>query len=156
MDKTGLSALDSEVPTLAPSRVSLSDDGKVSAAGEHTDVDLSSNPVETSDEKHDEKHADLARQSTATSKTGKPLEQTPTREDGTEYPKGVTLSLIVLALCLSVFVMALGKPFPFPPVPPPKLTATDNSIIATAIPSITTQFNSLADVGWYASGTPHP
>jgi hypothetical protein len=114
MDKPGHSALDSEVPTLAPSRVSTSDDGKVSAAGEQTDVEMgSSNPVETADEKHDEKHGDLARQATATSKTGKALEQTPTREDGTEYPKGMTLSLIVLALCLSVFVMALGKPLPF-------------------------------------------
>ncbi|KAI8210000.1 Aspyridones efflux protein [Colletotrichum sp. SAR 10_76] len=44
------------------------------------------------------------------------------------------LGLIVLALCLSVFVMAL-----------------DNSIIATAIPRITDEFNSLNDVGWYGS-----
>lgn len=40
-----------------------------------------------------------------------------------------------IALCLSVFLVAL-----------------DNTIIATAIPKITTQFNSLNDVGWYGSG----
>ncbi|CAK5276200.1 unnamed protein product [Mycena citricolor] len=51
-----------------------------------------------------------------------------------QYPQGVRLALITLALCLSVFLVAL-----------------DNTIIATAIPKITDQFNSLADVGWYAS-----
>jgi hypothetical protein len=111
----------SEVPTLAPSRASVSDDGKASATGEQTDVEVgSSNPVETSsqNEKHasqlDEKHTSesLARQATATSKTGKPLEPTATREDGTEYPTGLTLGLIVLALCLSVFTMALGMHSP--------------------------------------------
>ncbi|CAK5276202.1 unnamed protein product [Mycena citricolor] len=55
------------------------------------------------------------------------------RED-VEYPRGMKLALIVLALCLSVFLVAL-----------------DNTIIATAIPKITDQFNSLADVGWYGS-----
>lgn len=30
------------------------------------------------------------------------------REDGTDYPSGINLFLIVLALCLSVFLMALG------------------------------------------------
>ncbi|KAJ4291393.1 MFS sugar transporter [Collariella sp. IMI 366227] len=103
---------DSDVPTLAPSRASVSDDGKTSAAGDQTDIDVA----------------------TSTSKTGPKLETTTTREDGAEYPTGLTLGLIVLALCLSVFVMAL-----------------DNSIIATAIPKITDQFHSLPDVGWYGS-----
>jgi hypothetical protein len=55
-------------------------------------------------------------------------------EDGVEYPTGLKLNLISLALCLSVFLIAL-----------------DNTIIATAIPKITDQFNSLPDVGWYGS-----
>lgn len=63
------------------------------------------------------------------------LERVDTRPDGTEYPSGVKLYLITLALCLGVFLMAL-----------------DNSIIATAIPRITDEFNSLDDVGWYGSG----
>jgi hypothetical protein len=84
--KPGLAAPlpESEAATLAPSKASVSDE------------------VET------EKNDALARQATATSKTGKKLEPTPTREDGTEYPGGLTLGLIVLALCLSVFTMALG------------------------------------------------
>ncbi|KAJ7197032.1 MFS transporter [Mycena pura] len=49
-------------------------------------------------------------------------------------PKGLQLALITVALCLSVFLVAL-----------------DNTIIATAIPKITDQFQSLDDVGWYAS-----
>ncbi|KAH7381082.1 major facilitator superfamily domain-containing protein [Cadophora sp. MPI-SDFR-AT-0126] len=57
-----------------------------------------------------------------------------TEANGLEYPTGLRLAFIVLGLCLAVFVVAL-----------------DNTIIATAIPKITSQFNSLNDVGWYAS-----
>jgi hypothetical protein len=102
----------SGVPTLAASAVSLSDDGKVSAAGDQTDLDVgSASPLDASaqDEKHDEKHGALARQPTATSNTGKAIEKVETRQDGEEYPTGMKLTLIVIALCLSVFVMALGK-----------------------------------------------
>lgn len=71
---------------------------------------------------------------------GRPLKTKPTREDGTEYPDGLRFALICLALCMSVFLMAL-----------------DTSIIATAIPKITDEFHSLADVGWYGSGqSSHP
>ncbi|KAJ7124552.1 major facilitator superfamily domain-containing protein [Mycena epipterygia] len=55
-------------------------------------------------------------------------------EEAVEYPEGIKLTLISLALCLSVFLVAL-----------------DNTIIATAIPKITDQFQSLDDVGWYGS-----
>ncbi|KAJ7124546.1 major facilitator superfamily transporter [Mycena epipterygia] len=60
-------------------------------------------------------------------RTEKPA-QTPTPE------KGFFLPLITFGLCLSVFLVAL-----------------DNTIIATAIPKITDEFQSLDDVGWYAS-----
>ncbi|KAJ7043819.1 DHA14-like major facilitator [Mycena alexandri] len=50
------------------------------------------------------------------------------------YPEGLKLLLITIALCLSIFLMAL-----------------DNTILATAIPKITDEFNSLDDVGWYGS-----
>lgn len=43
--------------------------------------------------------------------------------------------LLIFALCLAVFCQAL-----------------DNTIIATAIPSISDDFDSLSDVGWYGSG----
>jgi hypothetical protein len=61
----------------------------------------------------------------------------PEVNDGNDeavYPQGIKLALIIIALCLSVFLVAL-----------------DNTIIATAIPKITDRFNSLGDVGWYAS-----
>ncbi|KAJ5166138.1 uncharacterized protein N7482_004919 [Penicillium canariense] len=51
-----------------------------------------------------------------------------------EYPSAMRLVLITIALCCCVFCVAL-----------------DNTIIATAIPKITDQFNSLDDVGWYGS-----
>ncbi|KAJ6544229.1 putative HC-toxin efflux carrier [Mycena capillaripes] len=62
-----------------------------------------------------------------------------TAEDVIEYPHGLKLFLISLALCLSVFLVALLTAF------------QDNTIIATAIPKITDQFQSLDDVGWYGS-----
>ena len=55
-------------------------------------------------------------------------------EDLTKYPKGGALVLLTFGLCLATFVVAL-----------------DNTIIATAIPRITTVFDSLNDVGWYGS-----
>lgn len=58
----------------------------------------------------------------------------PENDDEVEYPQGLKLGLITLSICLAVFLVAL-----------------DNTIIATAIPKITDQFNSLSDVGWYGS-----
>ncbi|KAM5444078.1 hypothetical protein MferCBS31731_000595 [Microsporum ferrugineum] len=55
-------------------------------------------------------------------------------EDGTEYPSKFALSFIVVALILSIFLIAL-----------------DMTIVATAIPTITAQFKSLDQVGWYGS-----
>ncbi|MCJ1318774.1 hypothetical protein MMC15_004105 [Xylographa vitiligo] len=55
-------------------------------------------------------------------------------EDDREYPNGFILGTLTLGLCLATFVIAL-----------------DNTIIATAIPKITTVFDSLNDVGWYGS-----
>ncbi|KAJ5742771.1 uncharacterized protein N7511_011172 [Penicillium nucicola] len=55
-------------------------------------------------------------------------------EDEEEYPSSWRLTLITIGLCFCVFCLAL-----------------DNTIIATAIPKITDEFNSLEDVGWYGS-----
>ncbi|EGD97674.1 MFS multidrug transporter [Trichophyton tonsurans CBS 112818] len=55
-------------------------------------------------------------------------------EDGTEYPGKFALSFIVVALILAIFLIAL-----------------DMTIVATAIPTITAQFKSLDQVGWYGS-----
>lgn len=58
----------------------------------------------------------------------------PGDDDESKYATGMPLHLLTFGLTLSTFVIAL-----------------DNTIIATAIPRITTVFNSLDDVGWYGS-----
>ncbi|ROV97850.1 hypothetical protein VSDG_04895 [Cytospora chrysosperma] len=51
-----------------------------------------------------------------------------------DYPTGLGLVFVVAALILAIF-----------------LTSLDTTIIATAIPRITDEFHSLADVAWYGS-----
>jgi len=65
-----------------------------------------------------------------------PIEQTGSEEeeedDGTaNHVHGIPLILLAFGLCVTTFLIGL-----------------DQMIIATAIPKITTQFRSLADVGW--------
>lgn len=57
-------------------------------------------------------------------------------EDNTEDFEltGLPLALVIFGLALAIFLMSL-----------------DSSIIATAIPRITSQFNSTSDIGWYGS-----
>jgi len=55
----------------------------------------------------------------------------PLKEEDIEYPHGLKLAIILAALCFAVFLVAL-----------------DNTIISTAIPKITDQFNSITDIGW--------
>lgn len=55
-------------------------------------------------------------------------------DDDSKYLSGFKLMILSIGLCLTTFVIAL-----------------DNTIIATAIPKITSVFNSLEDVGWYGS-----
>lgn len=64
-----------------------------------------------------------------------PLEQQlMTTVDEPVYPQPLALALLILGISLAAFVVAL-----------------DRSIITTAIPRITDDFNSPADVGWYGS-----
>jgi hypothetical protein len=56
-------------------------------------------------------------------------------DDASTYElTGIPLFLVITGLGLSIFLMSL-----------------DSSIIATAIPRITSQFNSTGDIGWYGS-----
>ncbi|KAK7734197.1 hypothetical protein SLS63_004482 [Diaporthe eres] len=58
-------------------------------------------------------------------------------QDGTPeivYPGTASFSLIALALCLIIYVITL-----------------DSTVLATAVPVITDEFDSLKDVGWYSS-----
>ncbi|KAK4122176.1 MFS general substrate transporter [Parathielavia appendiculata] len=54
--------------------------------------------------------------------------------DEMEYPTGLAFSFIVVALVLSIFLVSL-----------------DMTIVATAIPRITDEFQGLEDVAWYGS-----
>ena len=56
------------------------------------------------------------------------------QNDDSKYPGGAKLGILTFGLCMAIFVIAL-----------------DNTIIATAVPRITTVFDSLNDVGWYGS-----
>jgi len=67
-----------------------------------------------------------------TSKDGEAAEED--QDDESKYLTGLPLIILTIGLCLTTFIIAL-----------------DNTIIATAIPRITTAFNSLGDVGWYGS-----
>ncbi|RDH30778.1 major facilitator superfamily domain-containing protein [Aspergillus welwitschiae] len=58
----------------------------------------------------------------------------PNNATATEYPSPLRLTITVFALFLAIF-----------------LTALNQTIIGTAIPKITDQFNSVGDIGWYGS-----
>lgn len=73
-------------------------------------------------------------QTTSATTAPSDADDAPGEDDETKYIRGLPLHLLTLGLALSTFVIAL-----------------DNTIIATAIPRITTVFNSLDDVGWYGS-----
>jgi len=74
---------------------------------------------------------DAKRASTSDEKAPETQEEA---EDESKYLSGFKLAILSIGLCLVTFVIAL-----------------DNTIIATAIPKITSVFNSLEDVGWYGS-----
>jgi len=74
---------------------------------------------------------DAKRASTSDEKSRETQEEA---EDESKYLSGFKLAILSIGLCLVTFVIAL-----------------DNTIIATAIPKITSVFNSLEDVGWYGS-----
>lgn len=56
------------------------------------------------------------------------------QRDEAAYPSGVRLLLIVLSLCMTVFLFAL-----------------DGTILATALPVITSEFGGIHDVSWYSA-----
>lgn len=55
-------------------------------------------------------------------------------EDTTQYPKGAQLWLNMLAILLISFLRGL-----------------DTTIVAVTIPSLTDQFKTVADIGWYSA-----
>ncbi|VBB84787.1 Putative MFS toxin efflux pump [Podospora comata] len=55
-------------------------------------------------------------------------------DDESQYPHGLKLWLVLLSLCLAIFLVAL-----------------DQTIIAPALGSITSEFDSTRDIGWYGA-----
>ena len=107
------------------------DDHHSSAPVQPTEVDRKQ--LETADGVvADEKLSPLER--TVSAATQSSAGEGPGEDDESKYPKPAQLYLLTFGLAMSTFVIAL-----------------DNTIIATAIPRITTVFNSLDDVGWYGS-----
>lgn len=66
------------------------------------------------------------------------IELTPIANDNAEdtevYPTGPRFAAVMVALCFSLVLVGL-----------------DLTILATAIPSITNHFKTIADIGWYSS-----
>ena len=125
-------------PTLVPSNISIDKEIAAATSGDDDDVAteeaVEAAPVHTPMPADGEHHLNKVATHKSHNTGELAVTKTATREDGSEYPTGARLALLMLALCLAVFLMAL-----------------DNSIIATAIPKITDQFHSLGDVGWYGS-----
>ena len=73
-------------------------------------------------------------------------------EDSTEYPNGWRVTLVMIAIYLSAFLVAIVSPL-LSTVRKvhPNPTLQDRTIVATAVPNVTNEFNSLGDVGWYGS-----
>lgn len=67
------------------------------------------------------------------------------------YPQGITLASILIALMLAMFLVALDMVSPNQDPPTAHLLNFSESIIATSIPKITQDFQSLDQVGWYGS-----
>lgn len=69
---------------------------------------------------------------------GRPQEQlqieSPLPEDEIEYPKGAQLWLNMIAVMMVCFLHGL-----------------DLTIVAVAVPSLTDQFKTVADIGWYSA-----
>lgn len=101
------------------------------SAGERTSNDAASRDPKTTKEATTQHDLEVAEKEASVKETSDPAAEP---EDESGYLSGFKLALLTLGLCLTTFVIAL-----------------DNTIIATAIPNITTVFNSLGDVGWYGS-----
>lgn len=115
------------------------------AAAEDTNKETTSSESPKQKEAIPNEHEDSNKETAAKDETEKEVKAGENKEDSdtdgeksedpvVEYPAAWRLTLITIALCFCVLCVAL-----------------DNTILATAIPKITDEFNSLEDVGWYGS-----
>jgi len=68
------------------------------------------------------------------SETPPPTPGTDVVDDDSQYPSGPKLWLVIFSMCLCIFLIAL-----------------DQAIIGPALGAITTEFNSMKDIGWYGA-----
>lgn len=131
VDKESQVSTEVPTPTEGLSVINVEKDEQTAVVEEKRNSTLESDegPEKTALQAEEQAALDLQRE-----KTQEEIQRELDGEDEAVYPSGLKLAIISLALCLSVFLVAL-----------------DNTIIATAIPKITDQFNSLQDVGWYGS-----
>lgn len=135
--KSEIQAGDAETQTHGPTSTAVVDHEKrplqsdtiTPQQGETTEGAAVVDPAIAVQSKNNEEVARTQSAATATSDGGEAGE-----DDESKYATGLSLHLLTLGLTLSTFVIAL-----------------DNTIIATAIPRITTVFQSVNDVGWYGS-----
>ncbi len=66
-------------------------------------------------------------------------------------PKSFKFWTIMMGIYLSIFLVALVSHRPPKGSADPANTSQDRTILATAIPHITDEFNSTEDIGWYGS-----
>lgn len=86
-------------------------------------------------QKPDELRVSQSSQRVRPSETPAASQEDSSQPPSEDYPSGIRLVLITVGLILTIFLCAL-----------------DSTILATAIPSITTEFHALDDVGWYSAG----
>ncbi|KAK6223953.1 hypothetical protein LQW54_000099 [Pestalotiopsis sp. IQ-011] len=106
----------------------LNDTPAPSTTGMSTGNQTMVEPEETKPEASNTKSEDVR----ATTSSTEPL--SPKQDDDTKYISGFRLAAVIGSITMVVFILLL-----------------DVSIIATAIPKITSDFHSLDDVGWYAA-----
>ncbi|KAF4629471.1 hypothetical protein G7Y89_g8680 [Cudoniella acicularis] len=132
----------SPVPEVAPVLGFAGFIGEPTEKAEHAATAFKHHPnIELHEKGHVEEktsHAHIGEENGSAGTEAPMVKEEESEEEAEEevvYPGGVTLALLTFGLCLATFTVAL-----------------DNTILATAIPKITTVFpNSLKDVGWYGS-----
>ncbi|KAH7312381.1 MFS toxin efflux pump [Stachybotrys elegans] len=113
----------------------LADDQRSERAySDKTEVETSSqtSPDDVKTEKQHEKHHE--KQEANNDTAAAPQASNGDEEDSTQYPTGFKLALIMGSLCMAIFLVAL-----------------DQTIIAPALGTITSEYRSVGDIGWYGS-----
>lgn len=99
-----------------------------------TEVSPKNEVVDGQKEEHEGDRGPSEKQEKETEVTEQDKTGSGDNDGDSKYPSGTKLGFLTFGLAMATFVIAL-----------------DNTIIATAIPRITTDFDSLNDVGWYGS-----